>query len=175
MQLNRPKCEALVFGGMNTVRFADDTQVKVTSEAKYLGCMLNTHNDTVREVRLRIKETAIVLQRMHVFWKKSTCTVRFKLQVLSQVLLSKILYGLESAELTQATLNKLDIFHLKCLRKLLNFKTTYITRSNTNEYVYNTANRMLFREQDRLRKRRHHKNQSYRSVNNTLNASSNSS
>ena len=69
-----------------------------------------------------------ILTRMHTFWRHSNCTVQFKLQVLQTFLFVKILFGLESAELTWSAQNHLDVFHLKCLRKIFKMKTTFIDR-----------------------------------------------
>ena len=52
---------------------------------------------------------------------------------------SKVLFGLESAELTPGAMRALDVFHLKCLRKCLKLKTTYIEGANTNQEVFRQA------------------------------------
>ena len=44
-------------------------------------------------------------------------------------------------ELIPLLLSKLDTFQLKGLRKMLKMKTTYIDRENTNEKVYQEANK----------------------------------
>ena len=41
---------------------------------------------------------------------------------------------------TTATLNKLDAWHCKQLRRTMKIKTTYIDRSQTNAWVYQRAN-----------------------------------
>ena len=56
---------------------------------------------------------------------------------------SKLLYGLETLELTQGAAQLLNKFQLKGLRKILNLQTTYVQRENTNELVYSTANEAL--------------------------------
>ena len=84
-----------------------------------------------------------ILKKMHVFWRHSNNSLKFKLTVLQSVLFSKILFGLESAELTLGALKALDVFHLKCLRKILKITTTFIERSNTNEKVFQRANELL--------------------------------
>ena len=54
---------------------------------------------------------------------------------------SKLMYGLESAHLTQTLKEKIDIFQRKGLRQILKIPTTYgqmtagKNRSNTNENV----------------------------------------
>ena len=125
------------------MKFKNKEPVKEVNKAKYLGCMLCKDSDTTMEVRGRIREAMGILKKMHCFWRHSDCTLRFKLVVMQAVLYSKILFGLESAELTTGALRILDVFHLKCLRKILKIKTTYVDRANTNAQVYARANAML--------------------------------
>ena len=40
-------------------------------------------------------------------------------------------------------LKRIKVFQLKCIRKILNIKTTYIDRNNTNEEVIRQANQKL--------------------------------
>ena len=42
MRLNKKKCEALIFGSNAKVKFRDNVLVNKVSQAKYLGCTLNT-------------------------------------------------------------------------------------------------------------------------------------
>ena len=63
-----------------------------------------------------------------------------------------MLFGLESAELQNSAMKALDTFQLKCVRKILKMKTTYVDRSNTNEEVYRRANAQL-REDGRIKPR----------------------
>lgn len=79
-------------------------------------------------------------EKLDTFWRHSDCPERFKLLALDAVIRSKVLYGLESAELGAATLDKLDVFQLKGLRKILRMDTTYVNRQNTNKVVFETAN-----------------------------------
>ena len=143
MKLNKGKCEALKFGGTAAIRFHNKELVKEVQKAKYLGCILSKTNDTEMEVRGRIREAMSILKKMHAFWRHSNCNLRFKITVMQAVLYSKILFGLESAELTTGALRSLDTFQLKCLRKILKIKTTFVDRANTNESVYKRASEQL--------------------------------
>ena len=118
MKLNNGKCEAIVFGGKAQVHWQDKTMVKVVERAKYLGCVMSRTNNSLVEVRGRIREAMTVLKKMHTFWRHSNCKIQFKLTVIQAILYSKILYGLESAELNPTALKALDVFQLKCLRKI---------------------------------------------------------
>ena len=52
---------------------------------------------------------------------------------------SKLLYGLHTLPLKDDTLSKLDVFHLRGLRRILGLKTTYIYRTNTNKRILEIA------------------------------------
>ena len=45
--------------------------------------------------------------------------------------------------MTTGALRSLDVFQLKCLRKILKMKTTYVERANTNEAVFKRAEELL--------------------------------
>ena len=62
---------------------------------------------------------------------------------------SRLMYGLESAQLGAPQIRRLEVFHLKWLRKILRMKTTFIERSNTNQEVHRRANEALRREGSR--------------------------
>ena len=143
MRLNKGKCEALQFGGKSKIVFHNKTPVKSVEKSKYLGCVLNKSNNVIIEVRGRIREAMGILKRLHRFMRHSNCKLRFKLTVIQAVLFSKILFGLESAELPNTALKALDVFHLKCLRKILKLNTTFVNRNNTNVEVLRKANQHL--------------------------------
>ena len=58
------------------------------------------------------------------------------------------MYGLETLHVTQGMAQKLDIFQLKGLRKILGWETTFINRANTNERVYQRATQLAFPRED---------------------------
>ncbi len=62
-----------------------------------------------------------------------------KIIVYSSVSRSKLLYGLECLELTQAEQDKLDAFQIKGLRRILHIPPTHIDRTWTNDKVIEKA------------------------------------
>ena len=48
---------------------------------------------------------------------------------------SKLLYGLHTLPLNDASLSKLNVFHLRGLRRILGLPTTYVDREYTNKRV----------------------------------------
>jgi hypothetical protein len=143
LNLNHDKCQVLGFGPPSRVKFADGTLIPQAQTVKYLGCDLNLANDTHAEVMRRIREASGTLRAAHAFWRHGHCTIKFKLQALSAICYAKVLHGLEGAELTGRSLQALDVFQLRALRKILHMPTTYVDRGNTNAEVYRRAQAAL--------------------------------
>ena len=89
------------------------------------------------------------LKRLDTFWLHSNCPAKFKMQAFNAIIQTKLLYGLESAVIPEGIQRKLDTFQLKGLRKILNLKTTFVERANTNERVYEIANAAAGYKEDR--------------------------
>ena len=85
MKLNKGKCELLQFGGKAKVRVEDQTHMKEVDTAKYLGCHLNKDNNPLIEVRGRIRDTMVILKKLHAFWRHSNCNIKFKLNAIQAI------------------------------------------------------------------------------------------
>ena len=68
------------------------------------------------------------------------------------MLYDKILFGLESAELTQTSPNAINVLHLKRLRKIFKMTTTFVDRANTNQNAYDQASELFKSEQGDMAK-----------------------
>ena len=139
LQLNKGKCEVIANVLNAAVKFSDGSMVKRCNEVKYLGCHISARADSLTEINKRIGMCMGIMKQLDLFWLHSNCPDKFKIQVFNSILRSKVLYGIESANLPDAIQNKLNVFQLKGLRKILGMKTTYIERANTNEQVIRTA------------------------------------
>ena len=63
--------------------------------------------------------------------------------IYNAIIRSKVMYGLETVELTQAGLHRLNVFQLRGLRQILKMTTTYINRENTNVRVLQEAEKSV--------------------------------
>ena len=61
-------------------------------------------------------------------WKHSALTLKRKYEVDTAVVLSKLLYGLESANIRTQDARKLDGFHAACCRSLLRIQPSFVSR-----------------------------------------------
>jgi hypothetical protein len=86
------------------------------------------------------------MKKLDLFWRHSDCPTHVKVYTADAVLRSKLLYGLESAQLIPSVLKTLETFQLKVLRKMLKIDTTYINRANSNITIFNRINSMMEEE-----------------------------
>lgn len=140
LNFNKTKCASLNFHLPQKTKYADGTNVPCEESVTYLGAILNRKGNSKKEISQKISQCIVVLQSLQNLWKNPNCPTKFKLQVLDAVLRSKLVYGLESLQLNEGTIKHLNAFQLKGLRKILNMKTTYIDRANTNKKVFEKAN-----------------------------------
>ena len=61
-------------------------------------------------------------------------------QQIAIVIKTKLLYGMETVQLTEAMMKRIDAFQMKGLRKILGKKHTYWDREATNENILDQAN-----------------------------------
>jgi len=80
---------------------------------------------------------------MEKFWKKSKVSQKYKIVVFNSICRSKLMYGLETLQMSKAMTNRLDSFQCKGFRKILKWKSTYIDRENTNNKIIREANRIM--------------------------------
>ena len=87
-----------------------------------------------------------LLKKLDIFWRHCDIKTAFKIMTLDAVIRAKLLYGLDSAQLTPSQQRRLKVFQLKGLRKILNMTTTYVERNNSNAEVFRKANELIQNE-----------------------------
>ena len=117
MKLNQSKCILLGMNSLGSVQYLDGGFTPMADRAPYLGTDMSAKGSPHFEISFRILNTTATLNKLDMFWKKAPVSTTWKLSVHAAVISSKILYGLESASLTNAEYEKLDSFQIKALRK----------------------------------------------------------
>ena len=74
--------------------------------------------------------------------KNTTCQVNLKLNVYHAVIITKLLYGLETLQCTNKIMGNIDVFQMKGLRKVLGIPPTLIDRTWTNATVFEEQNKI---------------------------------
>ena len=116
--------------------FFDGTPLTHVNQATYLGGILSKEVNPVIEIQNRIAGCIPILRTLDIFWKKTNCPLKLKLNVFNAVIISKLVYGLETFQYTEAVGRKLDVFQMKGLRKTMRIIPTLIDRTHTNENVF---------------------------------------
>ena len=119
MKLNKGKCELITTHTNADVHFEDATRIAKTAKATYLGCEIGIRTTSREELNKRFANTMAIMKKLDVFWRHSNCPISVKINTADAVLRSRLLYGLESAQLTPSVLKRLETFQLKVLRKNL--------------------------------------------------------
>ena len=84
--------------------------MKSMTEVKYLGTIINDKIDPVQEIKRRISSVMPILKHLDIFWHKTNNSKNWKSLVYNSVIISKLLYGLESLQITNNTGKLLNIF-----------------------------------------------------------------
>ena len=99
--------------------------------------------NSVAEVSSRISVTLSTLKTLELFWRQANCTTTWEIQVFNAVILSKLLYGLETLQFTEKSLNRINTIHAKGFRRTFDVPSTYIDRAYSNHELFNMANETM--------------------------------
>ena len=142
LKLNYGKCVNLTANQrVSSVRFSSDGPaagrlVPRQRSATYLGTLLTDTFDNKAEIANRLGDCIATCNRLKIFWKKANTSIKWKIQVFNAIVRSKLLYGLECIQLTNAEISKLNAFQNKSLRRILGKPPTFIDREQTNQRMY---------------------------------------
>ena len=102
----------------------------------YLGTLLADTFDKRAEISSRLGDCIATCNRLKLFWNKANTSLTWKMQVFRSIIRSKLLYGLECFQLTDAELSRLNAFQNKSVRRILKIPPTHIDRTQTNARMY---------------------------------------
>ena len=140
LSFNKTKCVSINFHCQEKTKYADKTKVPTADETMYLGANINKTVNSRKEMNTRISQCVVIGKKLQMFWDNPNCPSKFKLHVYDAVIRSKLVYGLNSTELSVGAISHLNAFQLKGLRRILKMKTTFVERSNSNQKVFAAAN-----------------------------------
>ena len=85
-------------------------------------------------------------KKLEDYWKHADCPLREKLIIYDAIVRTKLMYGLESAHLTETLKEQIDVLQRKGLRQIMKMPTTYgqmqkhMPKSNTNDNIIELVN-----------------------------------
>ena len=134
MTLNMDKLEAMCIQCSFDIQDGIGGTVKNVQHMKYLGAMLSSDGNDTNEISKRIGMAREAFSMLKRYWSHASLSRHRKFEIYVAIVLSKLLYGLESVVLKVHDIRKLNGFHASCCRRLLNIQPAFISRVS-NSFV----------------------------------------
>ena len=85
----------------------------------YLGSKVSTSADGEEEILVRISKASQAFASLRGTWRSKNISQKTKIRFFKSNVLSTLLYGAESWKMTKTISHKLEVFHNRCLRRIL--------------------------------------------------------
>ena len=144
LRLNYDKCNYIGMYGKADIKFKDGSKMQEVQEVTYLGGKLTNKASRHVEVLSRINKALQACMKLKFFWRKTKCSIRWKMQIYNAIIIAQLTYGLSTVQLTDSLLNRLDE---RGLRYILGIEHSYYS-GISNEEVYERVNIALNEGQD---------------------------
>ena len=142
LSLNKDKCFYIGMNGTANIHFKDGTKIKKTDNIMYLGGTITENASRNSEVSSRMSKALATCHKLKIFWRKTNVGIAWKLQVYNAIILAQLTYGLNTLNITPGIKNRLNSFHMRGLRYILDIDHSYYSRVS-NEQVVAKANLLL--------------------------------
>ena len=86
---------------------------------RYLGSYFSADCSLDKEISWRLTAAGAAVQRAAKLWRSREISTRTKTRIYGSLVLSVLLYGAESWPITPSQLQRLEVFHRRCLRSIL--------------------------------------------------------
>ena len=90
---------------------------------QYLGALISADGGIQSELNRRLGMASADFKILDKVWTHTNVSKKQKYKIYSALIISKLLYGLQTVWLTKVQKTKLDGFNAKCIRKSLGFST----------------------------------------------------
>jgi len=85
----------------------------------YIGSYISNQSDIEVDLWARLGKAALVFQRLNRIWSSHSINSTIKFRLYASVVLSTALHACETWKSTASIRNTLDVFHRRCIRKIL--------------------------------------------------------
>ena len=126
------------------IYFHNGDSLKDIAETMYLGNELNNKADIKLELQHRKQEVRKTWFKLNAYWKARDTSKKWQIIIFDAIVRSKLTYGLETVQLTDAMKKELDAFQLRGIRQILNKTHTYWNRDHTNKYILELASKTAY-------------------------------
>jgi len=134
LEMNWQKVEMMTARCTATISRPDGQPLVKKPAITYLGASVAAGGDTASEVARRIGLAQSDFTKLDDVWRPARVTQQDKYRIYLVCVVSRLLYGLQTIAMTKSTLQRLDGFHARCVRKIVGIQPSYWSRV-TNENV----------------------------------------
>ena len=128
----------------------EDTPVQQVSDFTYLGTIISSDGTIDRELSARIQKASGAFNQLSNIWKNRNIQSYTKIRIYKAAVLTILLYGSEVWNTTKKQLHRFEVFHQRCLRRILRIRwldrvrnTEVLERAKINPVeTYIGANRL---------------------------------
>ena len=131
LKLNKGKCVAINMNNEDKIHSPDGKDLQKGAETMYLGNEINTKANLNIEITNKMQEVRKTWFKLSEYWKASNANTKWQLIIYDAIIRSKLLYGLETVQLTEAQQKKINAFQMRGLRQIM--KKKHVLRQNTYE------------------------------------------
>ena len=131
--LNLSKLKMMQINCDVKIKDAAGNDIEKKESMKYLGALLHKSGKIDSELGRRLGMAKSEFTTLAQIWKNTNTKCKRKIQLYRALILSKLMYGLQTAWISKQLRKRLDAFHYECLRKTLNIPHAYVSRITNAE------------------------------------------
>ena len=135
LKLNYKKCNYIAMNGKADIHFGDGTKLEEVQSAVYLGGTLTKDGGRAEEIQNRFSKALLTCGKLKVFWSKTKCSYKWKLQVYNAIIVAQLTNGLNTLQLTEAALRRLDAFQMRGMRYITGTGHAYYSGVSNEEVI----------------------------------------
>ena len=128
MELHWKKFQLLEVGGSYRLLAPDGSVIGPAEVMTYLGAAIYADGRIRNELNRRLGAAWAEFSKLSRLWKHTSLGRDRKIQIFNAVVLSRLLYSLNSAWLNIADTTRVNGFHCRCLRVICGIKAAFISR-----------------------------------------------
>ena len=150
LKINKEKTKVMRINGKSQEKVAIDGQdIDEVEEFNYLGAIICKEGGGMKDLKNRLSKARGTFARLKRIWNSKSITKRTKLRLFKTLVVPVLLYGCETWKMNMGDDQRIDVFHNKCLRRIL--KINWQDHVTTRELLEKAETRLLSEE---VKKRR---------------------
>ena len=139
LRINTTKTETMAIAKHTTQwPYTEEATVDITVEGlpiqqvsnfKYLGAIISSDRTIDRELSARIQKASGAFNQLSNIWKNRNILTNTKIRIYFAAVVTILLYGSEVWSTTKKQLHRFEVFHQRCLRRILRIRWFHKVRN----------------------------------------------